>query len=173
MENPICDIQNNDLSRPLNLSYFSITHANNKIADIMYSLNANQITINQMALTKNCSDGESGTFTNKIVASIDGIAISPYEGTTPVENTSTGVQVIKSKKMTPYFDIKENQTIEFNYGNNFIVEVDMQENKIIKENFLKSPCKASIFRNPTRKTSRYILPINAVNTDPKNITSNT
>lgn len=161
--NPACDFSADNPNSPLTMNYATLKGPKGKILDIMFSVNGPLYSFNQSVLTKKCSDGVGGTFRNKIIASTNGISVVPYEGTTSVQNTPVGAQLVRTKKVIPYFQSLPNGNLQINYGDNFSAEIDITENSLVKENILREPCVGTIFKNPNKGTSRVVLPVQSIN----------
>lgn len=163
---PLCDFPKSNRNYSSNSSFVFMRGRAGTIAQITYSKSDNNLLIMIKSHSKNCKDDVSGTFNNNFVASLNGIAIVPFDSTTKVSNNPSGIQLIKNKKSVPYPVQTDSSIINFNLGENFNVKVDSQSNQIVSENILTDKCSGTIGHGVDRKgnkTSRVVLNANSVN----------
>jgi hypothetical protein len=151
-DNPLCE------SAPSNFKIISMSINDQSIGQINYRVKEQSLSILFRPSTTNCKDNEGGTFPTKVVLGLESITVVPDDGTTKVNNTPTGAQLIKKKKSIMHFSFnpKTNQ-LAFEAGADYRGKIDLTQNKIAENNFLTANCSGTVGRNPTKKTSRMNL----------------
>lgn len=157
-DNPLCE------PTPSNFKIISMSINDQPIGQINYRVKEQSLSILFRAATTNCKDNEGGTFPTKVVLGLESITVVPDDGSTKVDNTPTGAQLIKKKKSLMHFsyNTKTNQ-LAFEDGSDYRGKIDLTQNKISENNFLSANCTGTVGRNPTKKTSRMILNPSSIN----------
>lgn len=151
-DNPLCE------STTSNFKIISMSINNQSIGQINYRVKEQSLSILFRPATKACKDNEGGTFPTKVVLGLESITLVPDDGTTKVDNTPTGAQLIKKTKSIMHFAFNpQTNQLAFEAGADYRGKIDLTQNKITENNFLAPNCTGTVGRNPTKKTSRMIL----------------
>jgi hypothetical protein len=161
--NPICDYSAPNRNPPINLLMIRLENEKGSLAQITYNKNDSSFGLMIKSPTMKCNDNEGGTFDNKIVVSLNSLAVVPNEGSTQVKNTPVGAQILRKKKFLPKISFDSANNLNFNLGDGYESTIDLSTNTMKSNSLLVPNCKGTIMRNPAKGTSRLALNPTSIN----------